>query len=107
MQLIPSEFIQAFPNKIINIHPSLLPQFGGKGMYGNHVHEAVLNAHLQESGISIHLVNEEYDQGKILFQKSCPVNDDDTIETLSSRIHELEFEFLPQVVEQFLNGTIG
>jgi phosphoribosylglycinamide formyltransferase-1 len=107
MQLIPSEFIQAFPNKIINIHPSLLPQFGGKGMYGNHVHEAVLNSQMQESGISIHLVNEEYDQGKILFQKSCPVNHDDTIETLSSRIHELEYEFLPQVIEQFLNGTIG
>jgi phosphoribosylglycinamide formyltransferase-1 len=107
MQLIPSEFIQAFSNKIINIHPSLLPQFGGKGMYGNHVHEAVLNGHMQESGISIHLVNEEYDQGKILFQKSCPVKHDDTIETLSSRIHELEYEFLPQVIEQFLNGTIG
>ena len=106
MQLIPSEFIQAFPNKIINIHPSLLPQFGGKGMYGNFVHEAVLNANMQESGISIHLVNEEYDQGKILFQKSCPVNHDDTIELLSSRIHELEYEFLPQVIEQYLSGTI-
>ncbi len=106
MQLIPSEFIQAFPNKIINIHPSLLPQFGGKGMYGSHVQKAVLNAHMQESGISIHLVNEEYDQGKILFQKSCPVHNDDSIETLSSRIHELEYEFLPLIIEQFLKGTI-
>ena len=106
MQLIPRELIQAFPNKIINIHPSLLPQFGGKGMYGNFVHEAILNAQMQESGISIHLVNEEYDRGKILFQKSCPVNHDDTIETLSSRIQELEHEFLPQVIEQYLSGII-
>ena len=107
MQRIPVELIQAFPNKIINIHPSLLPDFGGKGMYGLHVHEAVLASHAKESGISIHLVNEEYDQGKILFQKSCPVNNDDTIESLSLRIQELEYELLPQVIEQFLNGTIG
>ena len=71
MQLIPIELIQAFPNKIINIHPSLLPDFGGKGMYGHHVHEAVLASHAKESGMSIHLVNEEYDQGEILFQKNC------------------------------------
>jgi phosphoribosylglycinamide formyltransferase-1 len=107
MQRIPVELIQAFPNKIINIHPSLLPHFGGKGMYGHHVHEAVLASHAKESGISIHIVNEEYDQGKILFQKSCPVNNDDTIESLSLRIQELEYELLPQVIEQFLNGTIG
>jgi phosphoribosylglycinamide formyltransferase-1 len=107
MQRIPVELIQAFPNKIINIHPSLLPDFGGKGMYGHHVHEAVLESHAKESGISIHIVNEEYDQGKILFQKSCPVNNDDTIESLSLRIQELEYELLPQVIEQFLNGTIG
>ena len=107
MQLIPTELIQAFHNKIINIHPSLLPHFGGKGMYGHHVHEAVLASHAKESGISIHIVNEEYDQGKILFQKSCPVNNDDTIESLSLRIQELEYELLPQVIEQFLNGTIG
>jgi phosphoribosylglycinamide formyltransferase-1 len=107
MQRIPVELIQAFPNKIINIHPSLLPDFGGKGMYGHHVHEAVLASHAKESGISIHIVNEEYDQGKILFQKSCPVNNDDTIESLSLRIQELEYELLPQVIEQFLNGTIG
>jgi phosphoribosylglycinamide formyltransferase-1 len=107
MQRIPTELIQAFPNKIINIHPSLLPDFGGKGMYGHHVHEAVLASHAKESGISIHIVNEEYDQGKILFQKSCPVNNDDTIESLSLRIQELEYEFLPQAIEQFLNGTIG
>jgi phosphoribosylglycinamide formyltransferase-1 len=107
MQRIPVELIKAFPNKIINIHPSLLPDFGGKGMYGHHVHEAVLASHAKESGISIHIVNEEYDQGKILFQKSCPVNNDDTIESLSLRIQELEYELLPQVIEQFLNGTIG
>lgn len=106
MQLIPIELIHAFPNKIINIHPSLLPDFGGKGMYGHHVHEAILASHAKESGISIHLVNEEYDKGKILYQKSCPVNDDDTIESLSLRIQELEYELLPQVIEQYFNGTI-
>lgn len=106
MQLIPIELIHAFPNKIINIHPSLLPHFGGKGMYGHHVHEAILASHAKESGISIHLVNEEYDKGKILYQKSCQVNDDDTIESLSLRIQELEYELLPQVIEQYFNGTI-
>jgi phosphoribosylglycinamide formyltransferase-1 len=102
MRLIPAEFIQAFPDKIINLHPALLPDFGGKGMYGNHVHQAVIAAGKTETGISIHKVNERYDEGEILFQASCPVLPDDTAETLAARIHTLEHEHLPQVVERLL-----
>lgn len=103
MRLIPSEFIQAFPNKIINLHPALLPEFGGKGMYGHHVHEAVIAARRTETGISIHRVNERYDEGEILFQAQCPVFPDDTVDTLSERIHQLEHEHLPQLVEKLLS----
>ena len=105
MRLIPAEFIQAFPDKIINLHPALLPDFGGKGMYGNHVHQAVIAAGKTETGISIHKVNERYDEGEILFQASCPVLPDDTAETLAARIHTLEHEHLPQVVERLLTNN--
>jgi phosphoribosylglycinamide formyltransferase 1 len=99
---LPEAFIAAFPGKIINIHPSLLPKYGGKGMYGLKVHEAVINNGDKESGITIHLVNEEYDSGEIILQEKCPVYPHDTPETLAERIHQLEHEFFPKAVERFL-----
>lgn len=99
---MPDAFIKAFPNKIINIHPSLLPKYGGKGMYGHHVHEAVIANKETESGITIHYVNEEYDKGSIILQAKCAVSPDDTAESLSKKIRALEFEYLPKAVEQFL-----
>ncbi|MEM7298763.1 MAG: formyltransferase family protein, partial [Bacteroidota bacterium] len=102
--LIPDYLVKAFPNKIINIHPALLPKFGGKGMYGQHVHEAVIAAGEQESGITIHLVNEDYDKGKILFQARCDVVPDDTPDTLAKKIHALEYEHFPKVIENYILG---
>ncbi len=100
---IPDLVIQAFPDRIINIHPSLLPKYGGKGMYGNRVHKAVLDARETEAGISIHLVNEHYDEGKVLFQEKINVQPDDTVDTLSERIHRLEHTCYPKVIEHYLN----
>lgn len=99
---IPSALINAYQNKIINIHPALLPKFGGKGMYGNFVHEAVLSAKEKLSGITIHFVDEVYDNGKIIFQTNCPVYENDTAETLAKRIHELEYKYFPQVIEEVI-----
>ncbi len=99
---IPSLLIQAYPDKIINIHPALLPKYGGKGMYGNFVHEAVIAAHDMESGITIHLVDELYDHGRTLFQATCPVLPNDTPERLAQRIHALEHRHYPEVIEQFI-----
>ncbi len=99
---LPEDFIKAFPDKIINIHPSLLPKYGGKGMYGNFVHNAVIENKETESGITIHFVNEEYDKGNIILQAKCGVDDNDTIQTLSQKIRKLEFEYLPKAVELFL-----
>lgn len=99
---MPEAFIKAFPNKIINIHPSLLPKYGGKGMYGMHVHKAVIEAKEKESGITIHFVNEEYDKGKIIIQARCEVEETETPESLASKIQSLEFENLPKAVETFL-----
>ena len=101
---IPNNLIKAFPNKIINIHPALLPKYGGKGMYGIHVHAAVIAANEKESGITIHLVNENYDEGKILAQKKCPVLENDTPEILAKRVLKLEHEFYPKVVEVLLHN---
>lgn len=100
--LLPAAFVQAFPNKIINIHPSLLPKFGGKGMHGQHVHQAVLDAQEAETGITIHYVNEHYDEGAPIYQEICPVQPDDTCETLSARVLTLEHRHLPRVVEDLL-----
>ena len=100
--LIPSNLIRSFPDRIINIHPALLPQYGGKGMYGRHVHEAVIANGEKESGISIHLVNEVYDEGRIIFQEKCEVKPGDSPETLAQRIHELEYQYFPRVIEDFL-----
>jgi phosphoribosylglycinamide formyltransferase-1 len=100
--LIPLYLIDRYPDNILNIHPALLPKYGGKGMYGMHVHKAVLDANEEESGITIHLVNKEYDKGRILFQKRCQVDQTDTPETLASKIHQLEHEYYPQLIEQWL-----
>ena len=102
MSKIPDALLEAFPDKIVNIHPALLPKFGGKGMYGHHVHEAVLAAGETTSGITIHQVNAHYDEGKILFQAACPVLPDDTPDTLAQRVHQLEYAHYPRVVEQVL-----
>lgn len=99
---MPDAFIKAFPNRIINIHPSLLPKYGGKGMYGMHVHEAVIANHEKESGITIHYVNEHYDEGEIILQAKCDIEPGDTAETLSKKIRLLEFEYLPKAIEKFL-----
>lgn len=99
---LPDAYVKAFPNRIINIHPSLLPKYGGKGMYGMNVHKAVIENKEKESGITIHYVDEEYDRGDIIIQEKCVVEANDTPETLQKKIQKLEFEFLPKAVEIFL-----
>ncbi|HLF47354.1 MAG TPA: phosphoribosylglycinamide formyltransferase [Chitinophagaceae bacterium] len=99
---IPSLLIKAFPQKIINIHPALLPAYGGKGMYGQHVHEAVIANKEKESGISIHYVDDHYDHGPVIFQARCPVMENDTAESLARRILQLEHEYFPNVIERIL-----
>ncbi|MEJ7736259.1 MAG: phosphoribosylglycinamide formyltransferase [Chitinophagaceae bacterium] len=101
---IPSLLIRAYTNKIINIHPALLPGYGGKGMYGDAVHKAVLTAHETHSGITIHYVDNEYDHGNIIFQASCSVDDQDTPETLATKVHRLEHENYPRVIEEVMCG---
>jgi len=100
--LIPKNLLEIYPGRILNIHPALLPKYGGKGMYGERVHEAVIRAGDQESGISIHFVNEMYDAGDIIFQARCPVLPDDTPASLAGRIHELEYEYYPKVIEDIV-----
>ena len=100
--LIPQKLIEAFPNKIINIHPALLPKYGGKGFYGHHVHEAVVAAHEKESGITIHYVNEKYDSGDIIFQKTVSLTPTDTPDDVAAKIHVLEQENFPVVIEKLL-----
>ncbi len=102
MWLVPEYLITAFPNRIVNIHPALLPKYGGKGMYGQYVHQAVIEHGEKESGITIHYVNEKYDEGNIIFQERCRVEPDDTPETLARRIHELEYKNYPNVIENLL-----
>jgi phosphoribosylglycinamide formyltransferase 1 len=96
--LVPDPVLAAFPDRILNIHPALLPKYGGKGMYGSKVHEAVIRAGEKESGITIHLVNARYDEGRILFQAHTPVEPTDTPEDLAARIHALEYEYFPKVI---------
>lgn len=100
----PEHILQHFPNKVINIHPALLPKYGGKGMYGMHVHEAVVANNETETGITIHYVNENYDEGAIIFQAKCSVESSDTAETVAAKIHELEMEHFPKVVEDLLKS---
>lgn len=99
---IPQALIEAYPKRIVNIHPALLPKYGGKGMYGQYVHEAVLQAGEVESGITVHYVDEHYDNGDIIFQTACPVLEGDTPETIASRIHLLEHLHYPRVIEDVL-----
>ncbi len=98
--LIPLGILQKFPNKIINIHPALLPKYGGKGMFGSHVHEAVIGNQEKESGISIHYVNGKYDDGKIIFQAKCKIEKGETPETLAAKIHKLEHAHFPKIIEK-------
>ena len=98
--LVPRNLTELFT--VINIHPALLPKYGGKGMYGANVHKAVLASKDKESGISIHQVNQDYDKGKIIFQATCPIQPKDTPETLAARIHELEHQHYPRVIEEVL-----
>lgn len=100
---IPATLIKAYPEKIINIHPALLPKYGGRGMYGQHVHEAIITNNEKESGITIHYVDELYDHGKILFQAHCPVYETDTAAILANRIHVLEHKHYPAIIEKILS----
>jgi len=98
--LVPNSLTEEFVT--VNIHPALLPKYGGKGMYGKHVHEAVLKNKDKESGITIHFVNDRYDSGGIIFQTTCPVMPGDTVESLAERVHKLEYEHFPRVIEEIL-----
>lgn len=100
--LVPNYLIEAFPYKIINIHPALLPKFGGKGMYGMHVHEAVKAANETETGITIHYVNQKFDDGKIIFRANTPLTESDTPESIAQKIHELEMANFPIEIELIL-----
>jgi phosphoribosylglycinamide formyltransferase 1 len=99
---IPQALIDAYPRRIINIHPALLPKYGGKGMYGNFVHEAVINSKETESGITIHYVDEHYDNGDIIFQAKCNVEEKDDVQSLGKKIHILEHQHYPLIIEQLL-----
>lgn len=102
LALVPGVIISAFPHRIINLHPALLPDFGGKGMYGRNVHEAVHAAGVRETGITIHEVDEVYDHGAIVFQARTPITPQDTPETIEEKVRELEYRHLPRVVENLL-----
>ena len=102
--LIPRGLIEKFPNRIINLHPALLPKYGGKGMYGMNVHQAVIENGEKESGISIHYVNEKYDEGNIIFQARCSVDPDETPESLAAKVHRLEYRHFPQVIDKLLKN---
>lgn len=107
MRLLPPEVLAAFPNRILNIHPALLPKFGGKGMYGRHVHEAVLAAGEKESGCTVHLVTENYDEGPPVLQLKCPVFSEDTPETLAARVLELEHRAYVEALNLVLSHVDG
>lgn len=98
--LIPDFIIDKFPNRIVNIHPALLPKYGGKGMYGMNVHKSVIEAHEKQSGISIHYVNNKYDEGQIIFQATVDIKENDTPESLASKIHILEHKHFPKVIDK-------
>lgn len=102
--LVPGNIIEAYNKRIINIHPALLPDYGGKGMYGDKVHRSVIENHETESGITIHYVNQHYDAGDIIFQTRCRVESSDTVETLASKIHILEYEHYPRVIEELITN---
>jgi phosphoribosylglycinamide formyltransferase-1 len=101
---LPAIMVKKYPNRILNIHPSLLPKYGGKGMYGNNVHKAVLENKETESGISIHFVNQNYDDGELILQKTCFISTNETLETLTAKIHQLEKEYFPIAIEKVLKS---
>lgn len=103
---VPAYLIQAYPNKIINIHPALLPKYGGKGMYGEHVHEAVVANGEKESGITIHYVNENYDEGNIIFQSKCEVLSSDTADDVAEKVHRLEYAHFPRVIDETIRKML-
>ena len=102
--LVPGSLVKEYPGAIVNIHPALLPEYGGKGMYGRKVHEAVIANGDNESGITIHYVNEKYDDGNIIFQAKCPVVENETPDSLAAKIHQLEYEHYPRVIEDVVVG---
>lgn len=106
MRILTPYFIGEFHGKIINVHPALLPKYGGKNFYGDKVHEAILKAGEKESGMTIHFVEEEVDRGQIILQKTCPVKPNDTVETLKARVQALEREWYPKVIQLFADGKI-
>lgn len=99
---IPSKMINLYSKKIINIHPSLLPKYGGKGMYGKNIHKSIIKNKEKESGITIHFVNQNYDEGEIILQKKCVLSNKETISSLEQKIHTLEFEYLPKTIEKLI-----
>jgi phosphoribosylglycinamide formyltransferase 1 len=105
--LVPTRIIEEYKGRIVNIHPALLPGFGGRGMFGDRVHKAVLDARSTESGITIHFVNEQYDSGDIIFQARCPVLPGDDVETLAARVHALEYEHYPAVISSIIDTLPG
>lgn len=102
MWIFPEDILKKFPGKIVNIHPALLPKYGGKGMYGMRVHETIIKNKEKESGISIHFVNENYDEGEIIFQAKTDVSEEDTPESLAEKIHKLEYKHFPEIIQQLL-----
>ncbi len=103
--LVPQNLLDAFPNRVINIHPALLPKYGGKGMYGHHVHEAVVANHETETGITIHIVDNRYDCGTTVFQARCKVEPSDTADDVAAKIHLLEKEYFPRVIDSVVTGA--
>lgn len=104
LALVPTALIEAYPDRIVNIHPALLPKYGGKGMYGDRVHEAVIANREKESGITIHYINQNFDEGQPIVQYKCPVLDTDTAATLAQRVHALEYQHYPEVIERIANA---
>jgi len=106
MWLVPQPLLAMYPRTMVNIHPALLPSYGGKGMYGDHVHQAVLENGEMVSGITIHYVNPQYDEGNIIFQAKCRVKKDDTKDKLAKRVHQLEHKYYPQIIERLCQGDL-
>ncbi len=102
MLLVPARFVKNYPNRIVNIHPALLPKYGGKGMYGEHVHKAVIANGEKETGITIHLVNDKYDEGAIVFQATCAISPGDTPESVAAKVHQLEHHHYPRVIAKLI-----
>ncbi|MDX1628055.1 MAG: phosphoribosylglycinamide formyltransferase [Fulvivirga sp.] len=102
--LIPTHLVVAYPNRIINIHPALLPRHGGKGMYGEKVHQAVLASGDRETGITIHYVNEHYDKGNVIFQARCDISPEDTADSIASKVHVLEYEHFPKIIDKVIKS---